>query len=192
MKIYQLNNKQQELLDELYFLSGLDDAKRIEEIETELLKIQTSAEETLKYLSTILLQARYDERVAIDETNRLQDLVKLSQLRSKKYTNSKERLTGVMVRICNNFNIKSFQTQYTDFRKTITPGAVSILPGFDIDSIPENFVRVIPEKKELDSNEVLAVLRDKIKVNGKLDEDVKVVVDDSLPGLALIRKESIK
>ena len=193
MKIYDLNNKQQQLLDELYFLDGLEDAERIKEIESELSQISISAEETLKYLSTILLQIRNDEHIALDEAKRLQELFKLSLLRTNRYTSSKERITDVMVRICNDFNIKSWKTQYADFKKTLSPGAVVKLDNFDIDKIPENFVRIIPESKEVDGKEVLAFLRDSIKCDdGKLAETIKVAVSDILPGLALVRSESIK
>ena len=193
MRVYELNQKQHELIDELYFLDDVEDAARIQEIELELSKINASAESTLEYLSNILLQMRYQESVAIDEVKRLQELVKDADKRAKKRTANKERLTGVMVRICNDFNINAFSTQYADFKKSITPGAIITLPGFDIDKIPQHFVRVIPETKELNGNEVLALLRDTIKdAKGKLDPDAKTAVADQLPGLVLMRKESIK
>ncbi len=192
-KIYELNEKQIEILGKLEWLDEAEDSKEIEKLTNELSKIQTSATHTLEFLADIMLQAQYDESVANDEVKRLALLAEIAKKRANKHYKASERLNSIMVRICNDFNIKTFKTGYHEFKKTITPGSIQLLPDFDIDKLPSEFVRVIPEEKRLDSASAIRVLRDKLKTeSGKLCESIKVVDDEALPGVLLVRTESIK
>ncbi|MFA5127323.1 MAG: siphovirus Gp157 family protein [Patescibacteria group bacterium] len=192
-KIYELEKQQESILDMLYYLDEDVDAEEVALFLGELEKVKGKAIDTLKYLSSILLQNRYDLQYADDEVSRLDELKKTAQKRVKKYETVDSRLNQVMVRICNKFNVKSFNTDYHDFKKYVSPGAVVVTDSFDIDKIPGEFVTVMPESKKINTAKVAEFFIKQIKSDsGRLVDSITVVSDDALPGLSLVRKESIK
>ena len=191
-KIYDLNQEQLDLLDALSWKDEEEDAEEIAEIERRLMQIRGSAENTLKFLSNIYLQLGYDLSVKKDEEKRLKALVAEAAKRAKMAARERDRVSSIMVRIMKEFNIDKFSTGYSDFKRTITPGAVVYKDNFDVRKLAGFYVRTIPEQQEPDGKEICAALRACIKDSkGHLDKTTTEVVCEELPGVVLVRKEGI-
>jgi hypothetical protein len=187
-RIWELNEKQQDLLDQLSWLD--EESEDYAELETKLMMIRGDAENTLKFLSTIFLQLDYDESEAVDEENRIKAVLDKAKKRTARISKEKARLESVMVRISKEFEIPQFKTGYGVFKRKITPGALVYDSSFDVENLADDFVRVIPEKREPDGKAILEVLRSAIKdEKGKLDPFVTYVAEEEFPGVALVRKE---
>jgi hypothetical protein len=195
-KIYELNQAQQELLDRLYWLNDDDpaDNEEIESIKKELSKVRDSAENTIQFLSGLLLSFNYDTSVHDDEVKRLLALADKAKKRKQKAEKNAERIENIMLYMFKKFDIGKVSTKHGDFAPTITPGAVVYADDFDIDYIPENFVTMVPSYKEPVTKEIMAFLRSKIydPETKKLDTNTTTVYDHGIPGVSLVRKEGVK
>ncbi len=189
-KIYELTEAQTELLSRLYWLNESDeeDAEEIASIKKELTKIRGSAENTLEFLSGLLLSFNYDASVHEDEKKRLLALSEKAKKRQISAEKNAERIEGIMCYMFRKFNIEKVSSRYGDFARTITPGAVKYGETFDVNRLPEKFVKIVPEHKEPNGKELMAALRAKIE-DKKLQT---IVVVDELQGVSLVRKEGIK
>lgn len=195
-RIYELTEQQEELLNQLYWLDENEESDQIEidRIKKELTKIRGSAENTLEFLSGLLLNFNYDSSVHEDEQKRLVALADKAKKRKESSLKNAARIEGIMLYVSKKFDIPHIKTKYGDFSPSITPGAVIYSDGFDVEKLPAEFTKIIPEHKEPVAKEIMAYLRAKIfdvKLK-KLNPNVTIVDDDSLPGVSLVRKEGIK
>lgn len=156
-KIYELTQKQIEILDALFWLDENDeeDAKEIEYLNKKLSEIQGSAENTIKFLSGIWLETRAIAAQRKEAKQRAERRLKIAE-------NAEERIKNVILNIMQTFDIKKVSGDLCDVRTQLSPGSVSYEDGFNIDSLPDDCIKIIPEehkaiaaevKKHLDAGE---------------------------------------
>jgi len=190
MRIFELNETQEELLNRLYWLNDdeTDDFEEIASIKKELTKVRESAENTVEFLSGLLLNFKYDTDVYEDEQRRLLGLAGKANKRKQKAEKNAERIEGIMLYMFKKFDLDKVSSKHGVFTPTITPGAVKYSDNFDVNKLPENFVELVPEYKIADTKEIMAFLRSEI-TNKKTQA---IVTHQNLPGVTLVRKEGIK
>lgn len=123
--LYELSQQQQELLDKLYWLDSGDDEAA--DINADIEKIYGSVEYKLRFLSTVLLEAK-----ALTDARK--DAVKRAQARLKTSENAEERLVEFIKLQMEIFDIKKIQGDHCNI--TWVAGRESVqLEGSDKKSI---------------------------------------------------------
>jgi hypothetical protein len=199
-RIYDLTQEQEKVLNDLYFLDSNDeeDQPEIERLNAELFTIRKSAEHTLEFLHPILLEIGGNisaEKGIIDDIKK--GVLLRAERRLKKETNSFERLNAFMLQIINNFEIKSLKLRSGEtLYKNLTPGSLVFDENFNANSLPKGFTETIPAVPAYEkpiTAKITAALREAIKDNkDKLDQTTTVVELVEMPGVRLVRSESLK
>jgi len=183
--IYELKKEHIEALSELEF------AEDDEEIHAALNRIQGDVSRKLEFLTTILA-----ESMTKAELSKITLQLATERLGKNKKRDERtvEKLREFILSICVDFDISKFKGEILSVSHNLTPGALIFSDKFDIDLLPDEFVTVIPEHKELDNKALLEKLRAGIYRPDlkKLDPNVTMVADNALPGIMLERKESLR
>jgi hypothetical protein len=195
-KIYDLNAKQIELKNKLFYLDKSDeeDAELIEEINYELSHLKGSAENTLVFLYGILNESKAEAaaRSAVVDYIKKNDLLR-AQRREKVAESAVERLNATIIRIIETFDINDCNLpDGSTINKKLNPGKLIINEAaLDLDVLPESLTRTIPEHLELADDakaKIMATLRDQIKdAKGRMNQVDSFVTLDEFPGFALVR-----
>ena len=189
-RIFELNETQESLLNRLYWLNDdeTDDLEEIASIKKELTKVRDSAENTVEFLSGLLLNFQYDIDVYEDEQRRLLGLAGKANKRRQKAEKNAERIESIMLYMLKKFDLDKVSSKHGVFTPTITPGAVKYSDNFDVNNLPAKFVELVPEYKIASTKEIMAFLR--ANVTDKKNQTIVAV--EELPGVTLVRKEGIK
>lgn len=194
-KIYDLTQEQHELINQIYWLddSNEDDTVEIDILNKKLTKIRNSAEKTLEFLSKIYMELHYTLTERVDEENRLKELVKTANARTKRQQLHVDRIKSVMLNICQTFDIKSLATNYCDIRMKTNPGRIVYAENFDAENLPFDFYQNIPAHKEPLTKELIEHLRLKIydEKLKKMNPDILLVEDKNIPGVMLVRDQVV-
>jgi len=172
-------------------LSELEWAEDDEEIHAVLQRIQGDVSRKLEFLTTILAEAITKSDISKEALRSATERLAKNKKRDER---SVEKLREFILSICVDFDIKKFRGSISSVSHGLTPGALIFSDRFDIDLLPDEFVTVIPEHKELNNKEIIAALRETIynaKLK-KLDPDIAYVSAPELPGVMLERHESLR
>jgi hypothetical protein len=104
MKIYELKQAQQQLLDELYWIEEGDTEADI--IKRELEKIEGSVERKLAYLTSVLAEAIAVSRVTTEARKEAQARLELKEKRAKR---AEERLREFILSVMTDFSISKVE-----------------------------------------------------------------------------------
>ena len=145
-KIYELDQQQSEILDRLYWLdeNSEEDAEQVERLKKDLLKIRDSAENTVAFLSNILLESR-----AILEAR--EEVKRRAERRRKTAERSVERLTTIIEHILRKFELKKVVCESCDISIQKNPPSLVYAKDFDPATLPPDTFQVIykPLNKEI-------------------------------------------
>ena len=159
--IYELKSEQQELLDALFF------EEDNEEIQKAINNIYGTVEGKLRYLSTVLLEAR-----ALEEARK--EAVKKAQGRAKIAEAAVDRLKGFILQTMQDFDIKKIEGEHCSIRLDAGRESVSYAENFDQMILPDDCIELVTTTK---------TLGDKVKEHLKSGEEI--------PGVSLIKKPFI-
>jgi len=167
MKIYELKQAQQELLDRIYWIEEGDIEADI--IKRELEKIEGSVERKLAYLTSVLAEAIALARVTTEARKEAQARLELREKRAKR---AEEKLREFILSVMTDFNIKKVEG---DILNVSQYERDSLIVPFDI-----NFNRISPEFK-----------REKIELDKKaINEFLKN--GGELKGFSLVKKPCLR
>jgi len=183
--IYGLKKEHLEALSELEF------AEDDEEINAALTRIQGDVIRKLDFLTTILAEAITNADISKEAYRSATERLGKNKKRDERTV---EKLRKFILLICVDFNIPKFKGEILSVSHNLTPGTLIFSDKFDIDLVPDEFVTVVPEHKEVDNKALVerlraGIYRPELK---KLDPDVAMVTDGYLPGIMLERKESLR
>ena len=187
-KIWELNKQLKELTSRAYFLDvdNLEDAEELEEINKELEKIAGQADNIADWLGIMVNDAIAAEYQA--------DLLAKKFAKKKKTASSRvEFFKQMALEFMITHGIKETRGDLFQLSHSLTPGALVFAPDFNPDLLPECFVETIPEHKEPIKSELTKTLRSMIKTDaGNLDKTTAIVEVCALPGVSLVRSESLR
>jgi hypothetical protein len=181
---YDLKKQQEQFLEELFWA---DDE---EYIQAQLRKIEGDVDKKLEYLTTILAEAETKLDVSKAALKSVQERLGKTVKRDEKVVND---LRTFILSVLVDFKKDSFKGSLLSIRHGLTPGKLEFTDSFNVDKLPLEFVELIPEKWEIDNKKVVEYFRASIydKKAKKLHSDVTMVSDQILPGVMLVRKESL-
>lgn len=168
-KIHELNEQQTEILDRLFWLdeNNAEDAAEIEKLKHDLLKIRGSAQQTLEFLSGLLLESR-SILAGREETK------KRAERRRKTAERSVERLTMVIERIMSQFKIDKIALADCDLRLQLSPGSlVYDVPLIVWEDLPKDCYSML------------------FKPNAEAIK-AHLAAGEELPGVSLVKKENLR
>lgn len=143
-EIYDLSIKQLEILDMLFWE---DDEQEIERLNKKLHEIQGSAENTVRFLSEILLETR-----AVKEARK--EAKQKAEKRLKTAENAEQRLRDRILQIMQTFDIKKVYGDLCDIRQQANPVSVQYAVDFDPKSLPAQCINIVPAQYKPIASEV--------------------------------------
>jgi hypothetical protein len=181
---YDLRKEQAQFLEELFWAD--DD----EYIQAQLRKIDGDVDKKLEYLTTILAEAETKLDVSKCALKSVQERLGKTVKRDEKVVND---LRTFILSVLVDFKKESFKGSLLSVRHGLTPGKLEFTDAFNADRLPLEFVETIPEHREIDNKKVVEHLRASIydKKLKKLDPNVSLVQDKTIPGVMLVRNESL-
>jgi hypothetical protein len=157
VKIYELKQQQQELLDSLYWIA--EDNEEADVIKRHLLVIEGTIERKLSFLSDVLAEsialaqlATERKRIALERLERKESQAQRAELKLREF------ILSVMV----DFGIKSVKGDILNMSQYKRDSVIQ-LPNFDIDKLPSNLVKVA---KVIDKKAINERFKDGIPVDG--------------------------
>lgn len=155
-RIHDLTQQQLELLDLLYFE---DNEQEIERLNKKLGEIKDSAENTIRFLSDILLETR-----AIKEARK--EAKQKADKRLKTAENAEQRIKDRILQIMETFDVKKVDCELCDIRQQLSNPSVVYEDGFDYSKLPASCVTVVPESIKPIAAEVKKLLESGIELSG--------------------------
>ena len=200
--MYDLNEEQIKLKNELYYIEDSDeeeDIERTEEIKKDLVRMRGSAENTVSFLYGLLEEEEivYAGRVAEEEHIKKNPLLKATR-RTKHSFNRKEMLKEAILQIILNFDLRDVNLpDGSTINKKLNPGKLIINEAaLNLDALPDDLIHTVPEHTELNNDakaKIMATLRDQLKDSkGRMNQVDSFVTLDELPGFALVRDSVIQ
>lgn len=159
--IYELKAEQQELLDALFF------EEDNHEIQARIDAIYGTVEAKLRYLSTVLLEAR-----ALEEERK--EAVKKAQGRAKIAEAAIDRLKEFICSTMQHFELKKIEGEHCSIRLDAGRESISYASDFDQMNLPDDCIELVTTTK---------TLTDKVKKHLKDGEEI--------PGVSLVKKPFI-
>lgn len=159
--IYELKQEQAELLDAMFFEE--DD----HEIQARIDAIYGTVEAKLRYLSTVLLEAR-----ALEEERK--EAVKKAQGRAKIAEAAIDKLKEFITSTMQDFDIKKIEGEHCSIRLDAGRESISYADNFDQMALPDDCIELITTTKTL---------------TNKVKEHLKA--GDEIPGVSIIKKPFI-
>jgi hypothetical protein len=190
-KIFDLNQQLVELNNQAYFLdpSDEDDALELEEINKSLHALAMQAENIADWLGKMIHEAKFAEAQA-------DDLVKKFSKKKKQATSRLEFFKGMALDFMITHGIKESSGTMFKISHALTPGALVFDENFNPDSLPKGFTETIPAVAAYEkpiTAKITAALRETIKDDkDKLDQTTAIVELVEMPGVRLVRSESLK
>jgi hypothetical protein len=171
-------------------MSELEFAEDDMEIFAILHRIEGDVNRKLKFLTTILAEAITKSDISKEAYRSAVARLDKNKKRDERVV---EKLREFILSILVDFGIDKFKGPLLNVSHNLTPGSVVLSERFNIEKIPDEYVNIIPERKELNNKAITEALRLKIYNADlkKLDPDTPLVVDNSLPGVMLERKQSL-
>ena len=190
-KIIELNAKHAELITRAYFLDENDEGDKLEleQINRELAHIADEAENVTDWLAQQIHDAQWAENQAIA-------LERMFASKKKVATNRLEFFKRLALDFMKAHDITQSKGELFGLSRSLTPGSVILNYDFDVDLLPDQFtvtVPAVPEHKEASKAALSECLRDCIRdAKGKLDQETKIVQHPEIPGVLLIRADSLR
>ena len=191
-KIIELNAKHAELITRAYFLdeNDEDDKLELEEINRELAHIAAEADNVTDWLAQQIHDAQWAE-VQADA------LAKMFARKKKVATDRLDFFKRLALDFMKAHDITQSKGELFGLSRSFTPGSVIFNYDFDVDLLPDEFtvtVPAVPEHKEASVAALSKCLRSYIfdEAAGKLDQKTKIVQIPELPGVVLIRADSLR
>jgi hypothetical protein len=155
MKIYELKQQQQELLDELYWLQNEEEA---DILKSKLEQIEGSIERKLSFLSDVLAESIALAQLATEARKIASERLERKEKQAKR---AEEKLREFILSVMKDFDIKSVKGDILNVSR-YERDAVQQSPSFDIDTMPTQFLNV-----SLSLNK--KYINDFIKEGGEID-----------------------
>jgi len=190
-KIIELNKKHAELITRAYFLDENDeeDKLELEQINRELAGIANQAENVTDWLAQQIHDAQWSE-------NQADALAKMFARKKKVATDRLDFFKRLALDFMKAHDITQSKGELFGLSRSLTPGSVIFNYDFDVDFLPDQFtvtVPAVPEHKEANKAALSECLRGCIKdENGKLDQLTQIVQHPEIPGVVLIRADSLR
>jgi hypothetical protein len=190
-KIIELNTKHAELITRAYFLDENDEEDKIEleQINRELANIANEAANVTDWLAQQIHDAQWAEIQA-------DALAKMFARKKKVASDRLDFFKRLALDFMKTHDIKQSRGELFGLSYSLTPGSINFNHDFDVDLLPDEFtvtVPAVPEHKEASKAALSECLRSCIKdEKGKLDQETKIVEIPQLPGVVLIRADSLK
>jgi hypothetical protein len=141
MKIYELKQQQQELLDELYWLEDFDSTSVV--IKAKLEQIEGSIERKLSYLSDVLAEAIALSQLSTERRKIAEERLERKEKQAKR---AEEKLREFILSVMVDFGIKSVNGDLLSLSHYQSAGSVKFAPDFDVNSLPDDCKKIIPEE----------------------------------------------
>ena len=190
-KIIELNKKHAELITRAYFLDADDeeDKLELEGINRELAHIAAEAENVTDWLAQQIQDAQWAEAQADANARRF--------ARKKKVASDRlDFFKRLALDFMKEHDITQSRGELFGLSYSLTPGSINFNHDFDVVLLPDEFtitIPAVPEYKEADKVALSYCLRGCIKdEKGKLDQVTKIVQVPELPGVVLIRADSLR
>jgi hypothetical protein len=144
MKIYELKQKQQELLDELYWV---EEGSEKDILESRLQWIEGTIERKLSFLSDVLAEAIALAKLATEAKRLAFDRLERKEAQAKR---AELKLREFILSVMRDFDIKKVEGEILNISR-YERDAVVQMPDFDIDKLPLNLIKVT---KVIDKTEI--------------------------------------
>lgn len=125
------------------------------ELEADLDKLKTTQKETAQRIIWFTRQMRAMAKGLKDLAKDYSDKA-AKRIKAADYM---ERLLLAEMQLLGDDGKQIFTDLFTIKRSRIGRPQIELRPGIDIDDIPESLIRVVPEKREVDKNEVYEMLK---------------------------------
>jgi len=190
-KIFQLTEQTRELTDRKYWLdiTDDDDIEELEKINMSLAVLARQAENVTDWYATHINDAKYALEQAKEQRVKFQKIEKIAQ-------NNLDYFMDASLAFMIEHGIKESSGDMFKISRSLTPGALIFDADFNPELLPSDFtvtVPAVPEHKEVLKPELTEILRAIIKnENGVLDQENAIIELESLPGVKLVRVESLR
>ena len=190
-KIIELNKKHAELITRAYFLDAEDenDNLELEGINRELARIANQAENVTDWLAQQIHDAQWAETQA-------DTLARMFARKKKVASDRLDFFKRLALDFMKEHDIIQSRGELFGLSRSLTPGSIDFNYDFDPNLLPDEFtvtIPAVPEHKEASKKALSECLRGCIKdANGKLDQKTKIVEIPELPGVVLIRADSLR
>jgi len=190
-KIIELNKKHAELITRAYFLdeNDEDDKLELEGINRELAGIANQAENVTDWLAQQIHDAQWAEAQA-------DTLARMFARKKKVASDRLDFFKRLALDFMKEHDITQSRGELFGLSRLLTPGSIDFNYDFDHNLLPNEFtvtIPAVPEHKEASKKALSDCLRGCIKDdNGKLDQETKIVQVPELPGVTLIRADSLR
>jgi hypothetical protein len=136
MKIYDLKQQQQELLDSLYWIA--EDNEEADVIKRHLLVIEGTIERKLSFLSDVLAESIALSQLATERRKIAAERLDRKEAQAKR---AEEKLREFILSVMHDFDIKKVEGDILNISRYERDAVVQI-QNFDIDNLPRFFVKV--------------------------------------------------
>ena len=190
-KIIELNKKHAELITRAYFLdeNDEDDKLELEEINRNLAHIADEANNTTDWLAQQIHDAQWAETQA-------DTLARMFARKKKVASDRLDFFKRLALDFMKEHDITQSRGELFGLSRSLTPGSIDFNYDFDPNLLPDEFtvtIPAVPEHKEASKKALSERLRGCIKdENGKIDKKTRMVAIPELPGVVLIRADTLR
>jgi hypothetical protein len=191
-KIIELNKKHAELINRAYFLDENDEDYKLEldKINRDLANIAEEADNVTDWLAQQIHDAQWAK-------NQADALAKMFERKKKVASDRLDFFKRLALDFMKTHDIKQSRGELFGLSYSLTPGSINFNHDFDPNLLPDEFtvtIPAVPEHKEASVAALSKCLRSCIfdEEAGKLDQETKIVQIPELPGVVLIRADSLK
>lgn len=160
-RINDLTTKQTELLDQIYFLDPDDeeDAKELEQLYKSLERTRGDIAGMLEWLAKIKVEMK-----AVTEGRA--EVARKATKRLRSAENAEKRMGEFILNIMINNDIKKVNGDTLDIRTQLSPGKLVYSGWFDVDSLPDECIKIIPEQHVPVAAEIARRLKEGFELDG--------------------------
>ena len=190
-KIIELNKKHAELITRAYFLdeNDEDDKLELEGINRKLAGIANQAENVTDWLAQQIHDAQWAETQA-------DTLARMFARKKKVASDRLDFFKRLALDFMKEHDIIQSKGELFGLSRSLTPGSIHFNIDFEIELLPDEFtvtVPAVPEHKDPIKAALSDCLRGCIKdETGKLDKKTRMVAIPELPGVVLIRADTLR
>lgn len=189
--ITDLNGKTRDLINQAYFLDAddPDDVEELEAINKSIMALASQAENIADWLASRIHDATFAEKQA-------DDLARKFAKKKKAATSRLEFFKAMALDFMITHNINESRGDLFKISRSLTPGALMFDEDFNPELLPDDFtvmIPAVPEHKEAAKQAISEALRFLIKdEKGKLDQHTEIVISQLLPGVKMVRSQSLR
>jgi hypothetical protein len=160
-RINDLTQQQTELLDQIYFLDQDDeqDAEELDRLYKSLEKTRGDISNMLEWLAKIKVEMK-----AITEGRG--EVARKATKRLRSAENTEKRMGDFILSIMINNDINKVNGEMLDIRTQLSPGRLVYVNGFDVDSLPYECIKIIPEQHVPVAAEIARRIKEGWKFDG--------------------------